>query len=122
MSLNVSGGPYYDLVDLKQNIEEDGTTVNDKKLANWGKWVDRKIDDKIRYLFEDRSFPLTSADFTALDFTINDFLSMRRLATAGLEAKFWFETNGQKDNIDKWEKEELPQWVEDLTQVPATTE
>lgn len=113
--------PYYNLEEVKENIGEESETPNEDRLRSWGDWVDSKINDKLRYLFEGYTFNLSAADFVSNGFTAADFDSLQDLANAGLEAKFWKETNGQHEELDRWLNKELPQWIRDLTQVPAKT-
>ena len=120
--MSTENPPYYQIDEVKENLEEEDRAPNEDRLQNWGLWVDNKINDKIRYIFPDTAFVknLKESDFTDAGFTKQDFRSMQLLATAGVEAKFWKETNDNDKALESW-KEELEQWVKDLTQVPATT-
>lgn len=120
--MSTENPPYYQIDEAKENLEEEDKTPNEDRLQNWGIWVDNKINDKIRYIFPDTAFikNLKEQDFIDADFTAQDFRSLQLLATAGLEAKFWKETNDNEKTLESW-KMELEQWVKDLTQVPATT-
>lgn len=120
--MSTETAPYYQIDEVKENLEEEDQTPNEDRLQNWGIWVDNKINDKIRYIFPTIAFNpnLVEQDFIDADFTASDFKSLQTLATAGVEAKFWKETNDNDKALEGW-KEELEQWVKDLTQVPATT-
>jgi Tfp pilus assembly protein PilW len=114
---------YYQMEEIKENLEEEDETPNEAKLQNWGMQVDRYLDQKLMWLFDNdlTVFPLTSSTWVNNGFTSNEMTKLQELATAGLEAKFWEKTNADYEGWKNW-KAEVDEWIKTLTQIPATTE
>ncbi len=123
VKMSSTSAPYYQIDELKENLDEEDLTPNEDRLQNWGMWIDNKINDKLRYIFPATDFTpnLIEQNFLDNGLTSTDYKSLLTLATAGVEAKFWKETNGDVQGLDKW-FEELDRWIQDLIQIPATTE
>lgn len=114
---------YYQMEELKENLDEEDVTANENQLQNWGNQIDRYLDQELMWLFNNdlTVFPLSSTVWINNGFTDNEMTKLQELATAGLEAKFWKETNGQEQGFKDW-KEDVKRWISKLTEIPATTE
>lgn len=114
---------YYQLDEVKENLDEEDQTPNENRLQNWGNQIDRYLDSQLKWLFENKLtvFPLDEQDWIDIKFTSNEMNQLKNLATEGTELKFWKETNGQIQDYKDWEKK-VAKWINQLIQIPATTE
>ena len=114
---------YYQMDEVKENLDEDGETPNENRLQNWGNQIDRWLDGELKWLFDNdlTKFPLDQQDWIDNGFTANEFKQLQNLATEGLELKFWKETNAQDQPFKEWEKK-VKLWIKNLIQIPATSE
>ncbi len=119
MSIPIDSEPYFDIDVVIENIDEVGNAKIKSQLQNWGDEVDREIDTKLFYLFS--TFPLTSSIVITDGFTESDFRKIKQLANERLEAKYWLKTNSDKTLMDQ-SNENLENFKESLTQIPAETE
>ena len=113
---------YYQMDEVKENLDETDQTPNEPRLQNWGNQIDRYLDGRLKWLFDNdlTTFPLDEADWISIGFTSNEMNQLKMLATAGLEQKFWKETNGDPEGYQTWEKQ-VTQWIKTLIQIPATS-
>lgn len=113
---------YYQMDEVKENLDETDQTPNEPRLQNWGNQIDRYLDSRLKWLFDNNltTFPLDEADWISIGFTSNEMNQLQSLATAGLEQKFWKETNGDPEGYKTWEKQ-VTQWLKTLIQIPATS-
>lgn len=114
---------YYQMDEVKENLDELEETPNENRLQNWGNQIDRYLDGKLKWLFENKLtvFPLVAQDWIDIGFTAEEMKQLQNLATNGLEQKFWKETNGQEQGFKDWKKE-VNEWINSLIQIPATTD
>lgn len=114
---------YYQIDEVKENLDETDETPNENRLQNWGNQIDRYLDSKLKWLFNNdlTVFPLTVADWEAIDFGKSEMDQLQDLSTKGLEQKFWKETNGDAQGYSDWEKE-VKVWIKEITAIPATSE
>lgn len=122
MSLPSETDTYYQMDEVKANLDELGETPNEERLQNWGNQIDTWLDQQLMWLFENKLtvFPLVAQDWIDIGFTTHEMDKLRQFATEGLEQKFWKETNGQNEAYYKWEKKVIA-WINDIIQIPATT-
>lgn len=115
--------PYYQMDEVKENLDESDQTPNENRLQNWGNQIDRWLDGQLKWLFDNNltKFPLDEQDWIDNGFTVNEMKQLQNLSTDGLEQKFWKETNGQEQGYKDWEKK-AKNWINQLIQIPATTE
>ncbi len=119
MSIDIDTETYFDIEVVKENIDEVGNNTNLSKLQNWGDESDREIDTKLFYLFT--TFPLTEAGVIVDGFTTTDFNKIKQLSNERLEAKFWSKTNSDNTLLTESDKH-IQEFLDKLTQIPATTE
>lgn len=119
MSLETDAVQYFDIDVVKENIEEVGVVTNESKIQNWGDESDRDIDRVLFYLFTD--FPLDEAKVIANGFDAIVWQQIKALSNERTEAKFWSKTNSD-NTLLKESDAHIKEFVEKLTQIPATVE
>lgn len=114
---------YYQMDEVKENLDETDETPNENRLQNWGFQIDRYLDGKLKWLFNNdlTVFPLTVVSWEAIDFGKPEMDQLQDFATTGLEQKFWKETGGDAQGYNDWKKE-VNEWIKIITQIPATSE
>jgi len=115
--------PYFQMDEVKENLDEEDQTPNEDRIQNWGNQVDRYMDNLLLPVFEQdfSKFPLTEQAWIDNDFNKNEMTKLKLLATEGTEAYFWAETNGQDKKKADWQVK-ATEWRDLLIQIPATTE
>lgn len=113
---------YFQMDEVKENIQESDETPNEARLQNWGDASDREIDQALRYLLgPEFVFPMDEAKMIAAGFTSEDFNTIKKISNALTEGRFWLNTNSEKAVLED-ARTQLESFVEHLTEIPATTE
>jgi len=114
---------YYQMDEVKADLDELEETPNEARLQNWGNQIDTWLDQQLMWLFENKLtvFPLVAQDWVDIGFTIHEMDKLRQFATEGLEQKFWKETNGQEEGYKAWEIK-VKNWINQIIEIPAQSE
>ena len=121
MSVDINAEPYFEMDQVKENLDEQGLTAEENKIQNWGDESDREIDTKLWYIFDASDFPLTAAKMAADGFVDNDFDKLKKLSNERTVAKYWFYTNSDKTLLETSD-EHIEAFIKKLTDIPATVE
>lgn len=121
MSVDINAEPYFELGQVKENLDEQGLATEENKIQNFGDESDREIDTELWYLFDASDFPLTATKMVAAGFTDNDFDKIKKLSNERTSAKYWNFTNSD-DTLLKKSDEHIKTFIEKLIQIPATVE
>jgi hypothetical protein len=115
--------PYYQMDEVKANLDELEETPNEARLQNWGNQIDSWLDQQMMWLFENNLtvFPLSEQNWIDIGFTKHEHDKLKQFATEGLEQKFWKETNGNEQPYKDWEQK-VKAWISDLIMIPATSQ
>jgi len=121
--MSVQAEPYYQMDEVKENIDEEDNTPNENRLQNWGNQIDRDLDGQLMWFFDNdlTVFPLTEQAWIDAGFPAQKMKELQQLSTDGLEQKFWKETNGQIDGWKDWQTRKN-RWIKNIVAIPATTE